>query len=156
MPSLTPFLISPSRSSEALLPMLLRTPHHFFHIQRWHSSCKSDSLINSLNIIIDTIAPSTLSSYWSAWKSFHHIHLQYNFTFPSFDLVTMTYTIKGYFTASTLLFNPSHYVCISKLSQFSKGIVVPKCYGRFLSRAPHNEATSQSSRPQHSPLCFCQ
>ena len=61
-------------------------------------------------MILNSLSPATLSSYWSAWKSFRQFHLQYNITFPSFDLVTLTsfithahsalaikiHTIKGY------------------------------------------------------------
>ena len=67
-------------------------------------------IIASSNMILNSLSPATLSSYWSAWKRFRQFHLQYNITFSSFDLVTLTsfithahsalaikiHTIKGY------------------------------------------------------------
>ena len=64
-------------------------------------------IIASSDTILNSLSPATLSSYWSAWKRFRQFHLQYNITFPSFDLVTLTsfitpaldikiHTIKGY------------------------------------------------------------
>ena len=67
-------------------------------------------IIASSDTILNSLSPATLSSYWSAWKCFRQFHLQYNITFPSFDLVTLTsfithahsaldikiHTIKGY------------------------------------------------------------
>ena len=45
---------------------------------------------SSRTLIIDSLATSTLSSYWTAWQSFRHFHNQFNLPFPSFDLITLT------------------------------------------------------------------
>ncbi len=47
-------------------------------------------IVNSQYTIITSVSPSTLSSYSTAWRNFHHFHDQHNITFPLFDLVTLT------------------------------------------------------------------
>lgn len=50
-------------------------------------------LISSLqNSILDSLSPSTLASYWTAWNSLHN---RYQVTFLSSDLVSTTYFITS-------------------------------------------------------------
>ncbi|XP_056308792.1 uncharacterized protein LOC130220585 [Danio aesculapii] len=44
----------------------------------------------SISLILQALAPRTLQSYLTAWKTFKHFHSLYNTTFPNFSLLTIT------------------------------------------------------------------
>ena len=73
----------------------------------------------SQSSIINSLSPSTLFSYWTAWKSFHHFHDRYNITLPSVNLITLTSFITY---AHSIMAIKTHTIkaYLSGISFFSK------------------------------------
>lgn len=58
--------------------------------------------------IVNSLSPSALSFYWSAWKGFCHFHNKYNITFPSLLILSFESKLKpSKSTSVTFLSSPS-------------------------------------------------
>ena len=74
---------------------------------------------SSRNLILNSLAPSTLSTYWTAWQSFRLFHHRFNLPFPSFDLITLTSYITSAHSAMSIRI-PTIKVYLSGIGFFSK------------------------------------
>lgn len=69
--------------------------------------------------ILDSLAPRTRSSYWTAWNSFRSFHSLLGLQFPSFDVLTLSSFVSYAFTYQSLAIR-SIKAYLSGISFFSK------------------------------------
>ncbi len=60
--------------------------HNILHV----NPSISELIVICQEAVLNSIAASTLSSYWTTWCSFRSFHEKFNLCFPSFDIATLS------------------------------------------------------------------
>ena len=59
-------------------------------------------MLHAQQTVLLSLAPSTLSSYWTAWRNFQLFHSTYSLPFPSLDLATLASYVSHCHTSRSM------------------------------------------------------